>query len=345
MTKNPFSISFGKKPYQYIEREFIIDEITEELESDIIQNQCFMITGVRGSGKTVTMTSVENRFREDENWIVIDLNSERDMLKSLVAKLYDSKKYLSKFFQTEINLSAFGIGLSLKNVPPVADLESALEMILAEIKKKGKRLLITVDEVYNTPYLREFAGTFQILIRQDMPVFMIMAGLYENIHNLEDEKNLTFLYRAPKYYMEPLHLKSIELVYKRLLNISNEKAAELAALTKGYPFAFQALGKYIWESPEHLLTEEVLVKYDIALATYVYDKIWDEMSEKDRWYMSILAKKVPMKTAELLELSGSKKNEFSQYRTRLSRKGILDTAKRGVLDLRLPRFAEYVEQK
>ena len=43
-------------PNQYIERNLIIDEIMSDLEADIIQNQCFMITGVRGSGKTVTMT-------------------------------------------------------------------------------------------------------------------------------------------------------------------------------------------------------------------------------------------------------------------------------------------------
>ena len=60
MEKNPFSISFGKKPYQYIERDLVIDEIIDEISSDIIQNQCFMLTGVRGSGKTVTMLKDEN---------------------------------------------------------------------------------------------------------------------------------------------------------------------------------------------------------------------------------------------------------------------------------------------
>ncbi len=91
MKKNPFSISFGKTPYQYIERNLIIDEIMSELEADIIQNQCFMITGVRGFGKTVTMTAIENRLSDSDEWIVIGLNAERDMLRSLVAKLYDSK--------------------------------------------------------------------------------------------------------------------------------------------------------------------------------------------------------------------------------------------------------------
>lgn len=345
MERNPFSISFGRTPYQYIERDLIIDEIMSELEAEVIQNQCFMITGVRGSGKTVTMTTVENRLRDDDDWIVIGLNAERDMLQSLVAKLYDSKKFLKPFFRTEINLSAFGIGLSLKNVPPSADIESALESILKEMKRLNKRLLVTVDEVYNTTHVREFASSFQILIRQELPVFLIMAGLYENIHNIEDEKNLTFLYRAPKYYMEPLYLKSIENSYMKLLKIEQKEAAQLAALTKGYPFAYQALGKYIWESEEHKLTDEVLLKFDEALAVYVYNKIWDEMSDKDRWYMTFISKKDPISTSEILELSGSKKNEFSQYRKRLSDKGIIDTGMRGSIGIKLPRFREYVEAK
>ncbi len=136
----------------------------------------------------------------------------------------------------------------MKNVPPVADIESALEQILKEMKRQNKRLLVTVDEVYNTAYVKEFASSFQIFIRQNLPVFLIMARLYANIHNLEDERNLTFLYRTPKYFMDPLYLKLIENSYVKLLNISNEEATVLAKLTKGYPFAFQALGKFIWES-------------------------------------------------------------------------------------------------
>ena len=64
--------------------------------------------------------------------------------------------------------------------------------------KKKKRLLITIDEVTNTKKMRIFASAFQIFVRQDYPIFLLMTGLYENIHELQNEKSLTFLYRAPK---------------------------------------------------------------------------------------------------------------------------------------------------
>lgn len=343
MVKNPFSISFGKKPYQYIERNMVMSEILDELQAEVIQSQCFMLTGVRGSGKTVTMTAIENQLREDNDWIVIGLNAERDMLQGLTAKLYDTKKYLKDFFEANINLSAFGIGTAIENVAPVADIESALEIILKEIKKKNKRLLVTVDEVYNSEYVRQFASAFQILIRQELPIFLIMAGLYENIHTLEDEKNFTFLYRAPKFYMEPLSLPAIKRSYMKILDISEDMANDMARLTKGYPFAYQALGKLVWDSSGHVLDDEVLSDLDILLEEYVYNKIWDEMSEKDRWYTSFIAQKETLKVSELLEMSGQKKNEFSQYRARLNHKGIIDISKRGYVSLKLPRFAEYVK--
>ena len=344
MVPNPFVISFGRKPTQYIERSIIVDEITDELRSDTVQNQCFMLAGVRGSGKTVTMSAIEQKLRDDKDWIVVDLNVERDMLTSLVAKLYDSNK-ISNFFDTQINLSAFGIGVSVKNVSPVADIESAVEKILKELKKRKKRLLVTVDEVYNTQYIKEFAGSFQIMIRQELPMYLIMAGLYENIHNLEDEKNLTFLYRAPKYYMDPLSYAAIKKSYMEILGIPENEALAMAKLTKGYPFAYQALGKYVWESKDHRLTDDVIYKYDEALRAYVYDKIWSELSEKDRWNVSFITTDDSMKVADFLDRSGQTKSEFSQYRERLRNKGIIDTTVRGYISIRLPRFTEYVKNK
>lgn len=66
--RNPFSINFGIIPTQYISRSLITDEIIAELENEIIQTPCFMLTGIRGSGKTVTMTSIEKEMKEKETF-------------------------------------------------------------------------------------------------------------------------------------------------------------------------------------------------------------------------------------------------------------------------------------
>ena len=66
--RNPYAISFGRIPTQYISRTIVIDSIIDSLESDIIEEQAFKLTGVRGTGKTVTLTAIEKEMRQNEDW-------------------------------------------------------------------------------------------------------------------------------------------------------------------------------------------------------------------------------------------------------------------------------------
>ena len=81
-----------------------------------------------------------------------------------------------------------------------------------------------------------------------MPVFLLMTGLYENINAIQDEKNLTFLYRAPKLEMKSLNIGAVAQKYADTFDIDSDNAVEMAKLTKGYPFAFQVLGYLTWNN-------------------------------------------------------------------------------------------------
>ena len=134
--KNPYTISFGKVPTKYLSRRSIVDSIIEEFESDIPDEQIFKLTGIRGTGKTVTLTKIEQHFREQNNWIVVDLRPDADMDEKLVAELYSSVKTVTEFVDANLNLSAFGIGINLSKKSPVASIDYALETLLKELKKK-----------------------------------------------------------------------------------------------------------------------------------------------------------------------------------------------------------------
>ncbi len=47
--RNPYVISFGRIPTQYISRTILIDTIIESLESDVIDEQAYKLTGVRAT--------------------------------------------------------------------------------------------------------------------------------------------------------------------------------------------------------------------------------------------------------------------------------------------------------
>ena len=56
--QNPFTLTFGKSPLEPVERPVQMKEIIDTFTAEQINQQMFIITGVRGSGKTVMMTEI-----------------------------------------------------------------------------------------------------------------------------------------------------------------------------------------------------------------------------------------------------------------------------------------------
>ncbi|MBQ3302153.1 MAG: ATP-binding protein [Eggerthellaceae bacterium] len=315
MKGNPYSLVFGKEPPQMVSRAATISQIVGAFGADDPTQQVFLLTGVRGSGKTVLMTEVCKRLRSDPGWIVVELNPERDMLEALASKLSSENQLARIFKSSKINLSFFGFGLSVGDAAPITDIEVALAKMLASLKKHGKRVLVAVDEAASTPNVRAFASAFQILVRQDLPLFLLMTGLFENVRRLQDEKTLTFLYRAPRLETGPLNIGAVADNYRRNFALDYDRALHMAKLTKGYPFAFQVLGYFAWEHGG--LGEATLADYKQYLDDYAYEKIWSELSRNDRKLAYGIARADSRKVAQVRELVGWDTNQFNPYRDRL----------------------------
>ncbi len=78
--------------------------------------------------------------------------------------------------------------------------------MLQSVKAQRKKVLVTIDEAVCNKTMKEFASVFQIYMRQELPVFLTLSGLYEKIYELQNEETLTFLYRAPKVELQPLNI-------------------------------------------------------------------------------------------------------------------------------------------
>ena len=342
---NPFTLSFGKRPLQYISRITQTNHIIDTFRAQSPSNQIFMITGVRGSGKTVMMTQIASEMSKEKEWIVLELNPTRDLLQSLAAKIYGLPQMHDLFLKAKLDFSAFGLGVSLENVAPVTDIEDVLGKMLEQIQKAGKRILVTIDEVINSEYIKVFASAFQIFLRQDYPIYLLMTGLYENIYELQNDKSLTFLYRAPKVVLDPLNYTAVRKHYQDIFGIDVEAAGKMTSLTKGYPFAFQVLGYLYWENRTSKSLEEILPEYDQYLEEYVYSKIWSELSELDKKVLTELSLNGDSKVKTIRENLDMKSEQFSVYRDRLKRKGVIDTSEYGKISLALPRFDEFVKMQ
>ena len=338
--QNPFTLTFGRSPLESVERPVQINEILEAFTADTVNQQMFIITGVRGSGKTVMMTQISNKLRADPDWVVIELNPATGLLSSMLSKLNSNQVCTELIKSAKIDLSFFGFGVTIEGTVPITDAETAIIKILEKIKKSGRRLLVTIDEMTNSESMKVFAGAFQIFVRQELPVFLLGTGLYENIEELQNEKSLTFLYRAPKIQLRPLNNGAIINKYKTIFHISQESASQMAELTKGYPFAFQVLGYLTWNHDGDY--HAVLDEYEQYLSEFVYDKIWSELSAKDRMVAKAIADEKSGKIKDIRERLGMETNEFNPYRKRLIKKGIVSGEMRGYVYFTLPLFAEYV---
>ena len=338
--QNPFTLTFGKSPLEPVERPVQTNEIIDTFTAEPVNQQMFLITGVRGSGKTVMMTEISRKLRTREEWVVIELNPSVDLLQGMLSKLNSNPVCAGIIKSAKIDLSFWGFGVSIEGAAPITDAETAIIAILEKMKKNGKKLLVTIDEVTNNEFMHVFAGSFQIFVRQDLPIFLLATGLYENIDELQNEKNLTFLYRAPKIQLKPLNQQAIIKKYMNIFQIEREQAAQMAELTKGYPFAFQVLGYLTWNN--HGNYREVLEEYEQYLSEFVYDKIWSELSRKDRVVARGIAETDSGKIKDIRERLGMETNQFNPYRKRLIKKGILSGEMRGYVYFTLPLFEDYV---
>lgn len=339
---NPFTLSFGKRPTQFISRLTLTNEIIDDWTAKEPSSQLYMLTGLRGSGKTVMLSTISSELKQREDWIVLELNPTRDLLQSLAAKLYAIPELHTLFLKAKFDFSFFGLGVALESVPPITDIETVLELMLKTLAKQHKKLLVTLDEVTASENIKIFTSAFQIFIRQELPIHLLMTGLFENISEIQDERELTFLYRAPKLYLEPLNLNAIATSYQNSLSLTTKAAQKLAKLTKGYPFAYQVLG-YLWyRTRPHELTE-ILPDFDQYLQDLVYQKIWQELSDKDRKVLATIAKYDRVRIKDLREELKFSSSLMSVYRNRLKQKGLVNTKEYGYLSLTLPRFENFIE--
>ena len=225
---NPFSLMFGKVPLENISLPLQKNQISEAFDNEPAVQQIFMISGIRGAGKTVLLTEICNLYRSKENWVVVELNPNGDLLQGLLIKLSNDSRCLNIIKSAKLNLSFWGIGLEIEGSTPITDTETAIMQILTNLQKAGKKVLVAIDEVTSNSKMHEFVSAFQIMLRQNAPLYLLMTGLYENIDELQNEKSLTFLYRAPKIYLKGLNLGAVGRKYKSIFSLNDEQAREMA---------------------------------------------------------------------------------------------------------------------
>ena len=140
--------------------------------------------------------------------------------------------------------------------------------------------------------------------------------------------------------LKPLNLGLMAKSYEENLEISSDEALKMAKLTKGYAFAFQVMGYFTWKNGGDYL--KVLPNIKAYLEDYVYDKIWSEVSTKDKLFLYGMAKSQDNRASQIKEITKMSSGKYSTYRDRLIKKGIIISKEHGCVSFTLPFFEEYI---
>lgn len=347
--ENPFVLAFGEVPEIMLDDESRSELILSDIRASRPNFRNFMISGLRGSGKTVLLRSVQKTLEQEKEYIFVNLDmgdgKTQNLLNQFAAILATLPGMNARYVKAEVKIAIGNTGVSLENNNPFLDTRTEIAKMLGVLKTLNKKVVITIDEVLDNDSFTSFASAYKELT-DSYPVYLIMAGLKENTENIVNNPVNTFLRRAYPVELEGLNITKIREKYEKVLKVSRKEAEELAALTNRYSFAFQALGYSYFEFGR----DGFLSEYDKLLELFVYKPLTGRLSNKDREILIGINEAIKegngtAATADILLKCRLKKNEFSPYRRRLMDSSIIDASDFGIIRYNYPRFDVYVDRK
>jgi len=359
---NPFNPQFGKRPKQFIGRELIINNFLQGMSDKDNPNRTSIITGIRGTGKTAILSDVHANLDPDK-YAVISITAKDGMLLEILDEFVRSSKgknWAAKSFDKikdfSVGAMGFSLGITRNDETKPHSFRFMLTELLDKVKDKGIKTVFLIDEVHNdTAEMREFAVTWQHLVREDYDVALLMAGLPNSVNDVLNDKVLTFLRRAKRVELENIDIKAVEIAYEQTFEQAGQEFCgdalrEAAKATDGYAYLIQLLGFFLYNSGRHTIDSK-LVKQTLELAKIelfknVHDMLFRELSIKDQEFLFAMAEDDGQSDfGAIKERLGVSAGYASKYRERLLVSGMVKASAHGKLVFNPPHMRDYLLSK
>ena len=357
---SPFNPRFGKRPESFVGRADIVDGLIKEYYDKNALERVTIISGVRGSGKTSLLSDISDILEQSSDWIVVNVATTERLLDNLIGILEYKmhEKFGSNLPSVEgvtVGAPFFSVkfGKAQRDVP--ASFYPELLSIMSELHKKNMKVIFIIDEVNSTEEMREFVSTYQLLIREEFDIVLLMAGLPHYVDGILNDKVLTFLRRSYQIFLpfiEPYILKlEYERAFKSAGRTFSDEALELAYLsTGGYPYLFQLIGFHLWRTDEETidrpLVEMAIEQSKGMLYQNVYSIIYSELSQVEQEFLRAMSK--GDKGVEIQEIRKQMKKSpgyVNNYREKLIKRGVITPASHGTVRFSLPYFRDFIMEQ
>jgi hypothetical protein len=358
--KNPFNPQFGRRPSTFLGRSDLINHLISSYDNLNSPERTTIVSGLRGSGKTSLLSDVSYRLEENADWIVLNLahneNLLTNILEMIIFKLEQRSMKLPSVSKIAIKTPL--IDLDIKNDKvQYKSFYPRLLQILDELRKLELKLLIVIDEVNNSSTMGEFASTYQLIIREEYDVALLMAGLPQYVDSILNDKALTFLWRSNQIRLSLIDPYFMKLAYEEEFAKRNrpmdEDALDYAYLSAaGYPYLYQLIGYYLWEQDfkdNKITLQEVERAVELSKASLfqnVYSIIYRDLSSvEQKFLMAMNEFEMPVETKNVIDTMKKGRTYVNAYRERLVRIGVIETVSHGFFQLALPFFKDYLKEE
>ena len=320
-------------------------------------NLSSILVGARGTGKTVCLSCI-CKDAEETGWIAVSASAIPGLLEDVYEQtIIAGRDILHSPVRTRItSVSAGPLSASWETQPRAeGNWRTRMGDLIAQLNDKGFGLLITVDEVdASLDEMVVLASVYQLFVREQRKVALVMAGLPSNVDALVSNKSVSFLRRAQRHRLGLIDKPDVYDAVRRTIESSGKLIEDDALATcvnaiDGFPYMLQLVGYRCWQAAGDKTTigaEEA--RRGIAAAKsdfeeHVIASTYRELSRGDiRFVEAMLPDPGESRLAEVASRMGVSSSYASKYRGRLCAAGVIEGVARGIVRFSIPGFREYV---
>ncbi|MGN0075875.1 MAG: ATP-binding protein [Parafannyhessea sp.] len=360
---NPFTPEFGSVPLVMAGRESIKRELFEAFaQGRGNPNLSSILIGPRGSGKTALLTYLAKEAAED-GWIAVHVVAMPGMLEDIYEQTRIAcEKALGKRGAALPQLTGMSVGpisASWSAVPAETEnWRTRMGRLLQTLEDANLGLLITVDEVVaSLGEMVNLAAVYQLFVREQRQIALVMAGLPHNINALLNDKSVSFLRRAQQHKLGTISDADVRNAFRETAAIGGRKVTgdALESCTQaigGYPYMLQLVGFRCWQASElsgaisSTEAERGIADAREDFRSHILAPTYRELSDVDlRFIEAMLEDAEESRVADIAQRMGVESRYASKYRGRLLAEGVIDQVARGIVRFALPGFRTYVEEE
>ena len=359
---NPFKPTAGGEPPLLIGRERVVRDFDKGLDNGVgAPGRIMLITGARGTGKTVMLTVLGDKARAHK-WDVIEETASDGLCERLVSELCSKDSLIDKLtFAPSITIAGTSVSLGEAELSPKRmpeTLRKAMSARLDALEKRDAGLMISIDETQaaSRADLIAIATAIQHQIREKRNVSIVFAGLPPMISDLFDDEVFAFLRRARTNVLANVPIDEVKESFAQTfedsgMSLDTSLVEKAAVATAGYPYMIQLVGYYIWDAAD-ARESTVISKEDVDegirearvdLDNAVCVPELHGLSKNDRAYLEAMAvSDGPSGTSEVAKRMGRSAKYAATYRKRLLDAYVIRQTDRGEVDFAVPFLREYL---